>query len=570
MTHDFFLCSQGIWMQDRDCEDRASPYNTTNSRSLVTLGQAAEMPGDCVHAAPDETREMFYRNKACAGHREPTEEYKEERPLEFQAKCIVVLIEESSRKALLDMLVAAGRVLDHPLRLSVNYTTALSPNPDLGVSSINCAIGALIYENYQRDTVGQELERQLTALQEQLSVKTKQVELFDRTIRGLSAYRPPNSPPPPSAPPRPDAPPGMLAPPVPPVAVSFDTRLQQLRDEEAALQVAITAKRDEIGGPCIKSATNICGRITAAAPNPWLTADGNKCAGHDTIEALEGSFCAHWGSPNNVAAAENQEAEELLSTAPPWCYSEGGEVTPCSPVADRAIRSGVYELEEWLRPDRYYCQSRLFRDLVLEDGSIGEAGCRANISARNVSCNTEVCEPCQSQCTYPTARAVAGVIKCTVARDQLAFVHCLQTTDAGQLARASHGAIRGDNYIAVSGLPTPFSTTFKLSQCTKLLTLPFVIAGTREARSSRLQDLPLEPRRLRPARLRVLSQGASQLPDGAVQAWLPPKDWQPRCTRRIHRDMQAQLGLLHPVPGSSFNGRSLPVHPKVNLPRTPY
>ena len=82
---------------------------------MITIGQAAEMPGDCVHAAPDETREMFYRNKVCVGHREPTEEYKAERPLEFQAKCIVVLIEESSRKALLDMLVAAGRVLDHPL-----------------------------------------------------------------------------------------------------------------------------------------------------------------------------------------------------------------------------------------------------------------------------------------------------------------------------------------------------------------------------------------------------------------------------------------------------------------------
>jgi hypothetical protein len=487
------------------------------------------MPGDCVHAAPDETREMFYRNKACVGHREPTEEYKAERPLEFQAKCIVVLIEESSRKALLDMLVAAGRVLDHPLRLSVNYTTALSPNPDLGVSSMNCAIGSLIHENYQRDAVGQELERQLTALQEQLVVKTKQVELFDRTIRGLSAYRPPNSPPPPSSPPRPDAPPGMLAPPIPPVAVSFDTRLQQLRNEEEALHVAIAAKRDEIGGPCIKSATNICGRITAAAPNPWLTADGDKCAGHDTIEALEGSFCAHWGSPNNVAAAENQEAEELLSTAPPWCYSERGAVTPCSPVADRAIRSGVYELEEWLRPDRYYCQSRLFRDLVLEDGSVGEAACRANISARNVSCNTEVCEPCKSQCTYPTARAVAGVIKCTVARDQLAFVHCkllplqstpfpvlvtpsllcvdcashclagLQTTDAGQLARASHGAIRGDNYIAVSGTPTLCSTIAYALHYTNLPTLHRVLTGTREAGRARIQDLPLEPRRVRPA-----------------------------------------------------------------------
>jgi len=162
---------------------------------------------------------------------------------------------------------------------------------------MNCAIGALINENYQRDAVGQELEQELSALRQQYDIKKKQVEIFDRTIRGLSAYRPPNSPPPPSFPPRPEAPPGMLAPPIPPVAVSFDTRLLQLRGEETALQVAIEAKLQEIGGPCIKSATNTCGRTQTAAPNPWMTADGQKCAGHDTIEALEGSFCAHWGSP---------------------------------------------------------------------------------------------------------------------------------------------------------------------------------------------------------------------------------------------------------------------------------
>ena len=80
--------------------------------------------------------------------------------------------------------------------------------------------------------------------------------------------------------------------------------------------------------------------------------------------------------------------------------------------------------QEWLRPDRYYCQSRMFRDLVLEDGSVGEAECRANITARNMTCNDEVCEQCTAQCTYPSAKAVAGVIKCTVARDQLAFTNC--------------------------------------------------------------------------------------------------------------------------------------------------
>jgi hypothetical protein len=80
---------------------------------------------------------------------------------------------------------------------------------------------------------------------------------------------------------------------------------------------------------------------------------------------------------------------------------------------------------------------------------VSEAACRANITARNRTCAGEVCEQCVSECTYPRVRAVADVLKCTIGREQLGFQHCLQTSDAGQLARASHGAIRGDNYIAV-------------------------------------------------------------------------------------------------------------------------
>ena len=137
----------------------------------------------------------------------------------------------------------------------------------------------------------------------------------------------------------------MLAPPIPPQAVSFETRLAQLRQEQSSIENAIIEKRAEIGGPCVRSATNICGRTFAAAPNPWVAADGTRCAGYSTEEALEGSFCAHWGSPNNVEAAESDEAEELLTDAPPWCYSEAGDIAACSPVADRVLRSGVYELQ---------------------------------------------------------------------------------------------------------------------------------------------------------------------------------------------------------------------------------
>ena len=136
-----------------------------------------------------------------------------------------------------------------------------------------------------------------------------------------------------------------------------------------------------------------------------------------------------------------------MTSAPPWCYNEVGLVSDCSPVADRVVRSGVFELQELAREDRTWCASRLFRDLFLEDGSVGEAACRANLTSRNLTCYNEVCEPCTSKCTYPTARSVATALKCTVAQERGGFNFCLQVSDAGQLARASHGAIRGENWI---------------------------------------------------------------------------------------------------------------------------
>ena len=159
---------------------------------------------------------------------------------------------------------------------------------------MNCAVGEIINENYQRDSVGQELHQRLFDLQNQLDTKRANVALLDRYIRGLSAYNPAPPPPPP---PRPEAPPGMIAPPMPPQTVSLEEDLRQRRQEEASLNQAVQATLQEIGGHCIPSATNTCGRPATAAPNPWVAADGQHCAGYETKEAIEGSFCAHWGSP---------------------------------------------------------------------------------------------------------------------------------------------------------------------------------------------------------------------------------------------------------------------------------
>ena len=66
----------------------------------------------------------------------------------------------------------------------MNYTTVLSPTPDFGVAAMSCAMGEIILENYRRDQIGQELQQELIDLNEALDIKEKQVELFDRTIRG--------------------------------------------------------------------------------------------------------------------------------------------------------------------------------------------------------------------------------------------------------------------------------------------------------------------------------------------------------------------------------------------------
>lgn len=152
---------------------------------------------------------------------------------------------------------------------------------------------------------------------------------FERKPTGVPSHttlhvfsdRPPGLPPPPSPPPRPDAPPGLLAPPIPPIAVDFDTRLQQLRSEAAALEVAVVSKRNEIGGACVPSATNTCGRSNAAAPDPWIDANGEHCAGYETREALEGSFCGHWGSPVNSTTRACTRIV-LMTNAVCACFAE--------------------------------------------------------------------------------------------------------------------------------------------------------------------------------------------------------------------------------------------------------
>lgn len=95
-----------------------------------------------------------------------------------------------------------------------------------------------------------------------------------------------------------------------------------------------------------------------------------------------------------------------------------------------------------MRLDRPYCESDIFKQLVLDNATATAAECRETIAQRLRTCENGICPKCVSPCNYPVARVVGSVLKCLDAKRHAGFVHYYQTSDAGQLARSMHGAIR--------------------------------------------------------------------------------------------------------------------------------
>ena len=430
----------GIWLQDTHCKAGSSEFDTTNSRSIVALGLLRGRE-ECVEMDSSRSVSLFYRNQKCRNGRNDYEEFQEHTPPTWQPKCIVVSLAVKSRAELRDQLVEQGRILVHPLRLSLNYTTTLSEDPDHELASVNCALGRELVNLHRHDQAGQELTDKYLALKRELEVARKQFEVFNKIYMGLSAYRPPISPPPPSAPPS-----VMNAPPAAPEQVSLGVRNDQLRQRVEDLEIEVDEAAEAVES-CIPSKFNICGRSSIAAPDPWISASGRPCAGNATREAIEGFYCGYWGSPVNPDAADSEVAAELLSEdGAPYCFAETGEALKCPVTADRTNRAGVYELAEWARVDRPYCESDFFRELNLDNASATVAECRETLLQRIETCRHGVCPQCISPCIYPVARVVGTVLKCMNMQKHFGFVHYYHTTDAGQLARSLHGAIRKDNY----------------------------------------------------------------------------------------------------------------------------
>ena len=252
---------------------------------------------------------------------------------------MVVLLDATSRADLRDKLLEGGRSLVSPLRVTINYTTTLSEDPDMELASVNCVLGRELKTLYDYDRVGQERTDELLRLKAEAETAKNQFDVFNKIYMGLSVYRPPTSPPPPYGPPV-----EVNAPPAPPDQVSLGVRNEQLRDRFESLELQVETLAADIGH-CTPSKDNICGRSSFLAPNPWISASGRPCAGNATREAIEGFYCGYWGSLVNPDAAEADVAAELLSEdGAPYCFDTQGEVLKCSTNADRTYRAGVHEL----------------------------------------------------------------------------------------------------------------------------------------------------------------------------------------------------------------------------------
>ena len=252
---------------------------------------------------------------------------------------MVVLLDATSRADLRDKLLEGGRSLVSPLRVTINYTTTLSEDPDMELASVNCVLGRELKTLYDYDRVGQEKTDELIRLKAEAATARNQFETFNKIYLGLSVYRPPTSSPPPALPPV-----GSNSPPAAPVQVSLGVRNEQLRDRFEALDVQVEVLAADIG-LCTPSKDTICGRSSFSAPNPWISASGLPCAGNATREAIEGFYCGYWGSQVNPDAAESEVAAELLSEdGAPYCFNTEGKVLKCTINADRTNRAGIHEL----------------------------------------------------------------------------------------------------------------------------------------------------------------------------------------------------------------------------------
>lgn len=444
---------ESVWMARAPCPAGQSPYDESARGQVVLGGLRSSDSRNCLEADFSDARPFLEMNADCASDGRPILPGTVLQPSIFQPKCLVVLLEAKSRADLFESFLERGRILANPLKVEVDFSIATASDPDLEVTAVSCGLSRLLSANHELDLTGQRERSELANVTRELELATKLLAAYERRFNFLAAEPPYPPIPPPALPPA-----GALAPPAIPPQPQLPPKLLNREETLAFVQDGITnltARRTALlaigGSGCVDTdAGRVCGRKKAKSPDPWSGLDGTPCRGKAGLQTKERDFCGFWLSSKNLYAADGDEVKSILKKGA-TCIGVTGEEMACAATADRLSRAGVYELEEWMRPDRGYCEYEFFRVRQTEggDGLLGIDTCRREVGERNTSCMLQQCSQCISGCTKPAIQAAVGVVGCTLQNNFVGQAYCGYATDAGQRIRSMHGARREDGYPGV-------------------------------------------------------------------------------------------------------------------------
>ena len=346
-------------------DDGLSTYSSNLSRAEVSFEVDPEKP-DCAFPVPEEGLTLYNVNEQCGLTVLPDETTC---CFEFEPQCMVLVLSAAHERQMFNEMMAAGRQLTEDFQISVNFTLGTGPTPDVKLVSTNCHNSHVLLRNHELDTTGQADRDALLATRDSIDIYTELIE-FTRHVRdsqsivsidpatGFATLLPPSPTPPPPPPPTPGGPDGSPAPPAPPEQVTRAVQLERYEREKAELEARAealaTGLADCFAGD--RADEVVCGMSSDDAPDPWLAADGTPCLGNATKQARSKDYCGFWDSAVNPLAADADLRAELLE-AGPYCLGEDGTTAlVCNPNATRTQRSGVYDVEYMVRPDRrYWC-----------------------------------------------------------------------------------------------------------------------------------------------------------------------------------------------------------------------
>ena len=207
----------------------------------------------------------------------------------------------------------------------------------------------------------------------------------------------------------------------------------------------------------------------ARVPDPYETkmtfSSGARCIGAFNRTMGIGEYCGRW-NVNRNADAMNEAGQRAMGK--PWCFTptnlddplKGGVTHTDCEETTRVNRAGLNELHHW--HNQSYCDRyNLFRTIHGGSQVDNVTSCRFNVWNLTHECNNIECLPCESRCTLPVIRQVAGALRCFDPQNLVLQLYCERNTDQGRfydpLGRfESAGGSQGSqsvNALPVGGTP---------------------------------------------------------------------------------------------------------------------